>query len=127
MSAWEVYLLLKLDSISALFETFAFIGGFITIIAMIIYFVIRSDNSIEDMASFKKVLSYFTIATFITILGFIAIPNTKQAALIWVVPKITSEQNVTIASDEAKELYGLAKEWLVEKVKDENPEHSKSQ
>ena len=43
-------------------------------------------------------------------------PSTKQAAVIWLLPKITTEQNLDKVQSEAGELYDLAKQWLKEKA-----------
>ena len=44
--------------------------------------------------------------------GAVLTPSTKQAAVIVLAPKIASQENFDFATDEAKELYGLAKDYL---------------
>ena len=56
------------------------------------------------------------------------IPSTKQAAAIIVIPKIASSEIVAEMGDTAKELVGLAREWLIElkpQPKTENKEEKK--
>ena len=45
------------------------------------------------------------------------IPTTKQAAVIWLLPKVVTEQNMEKVQSEAGELYDLAKQWLTENAK----------
>ncbi len=41
-------------------------------------------------------------------------PTTKEQAVIKVLPVVASDQNIGLVTDEAKEIYGLAKQWLTD-------------
>lgn len=61
---------------------------------------------------FPVLLFLFTIC----VLTATFLPSTKQAAVIWLLPKIATEENLDRAQSEAGELYDLAKQWLKEKA-----------
>ena len=87
MSAWEVYLLLKLDAIRALLIALAIISFIISVIASMIE--PTKEISEKDLTLAAK---YSLIVGLISFFFFIVTPSTKQAIAMYVVPKITKGQ-----------------------------------
>ena len=75
----------------------------------------KEDKRIGGFLSFKVAPVLLILSTMFLFVWTIT-PSTKQAAVIWLLPKITTEQNLDKVQSEAGELYDLAKQWLKEKA-----------
>lgn len=113
VSMWEVYLLLKLDAFQEALVAFGIIGGCISII-LLCCGCNRSDN----FSGFTKVLFCMSpIVPATALLLGIIMPSTKQAAVIYAAPRILNSEFIQKdVPAEAKEIYGLAKQWLEEQA-----------
>lgn len=113
MSTFEVYLWLKLDD----FIAFLLICGLLgTIIIPLIYLFV-SDSTGEYKHKKKVILATMFFLMFIMI-GFL-MPSTKQAAAIYVMPKILTENNINTLNEDAKEIYNLGIETIKNELKQE--------
>jgi len=123
MSVFEMYLLMKLDIISdmviGLSCVLLSVFGFLTIFGWIAHY----GHSPETIFEKKTVPILTTIAaTFFIFSLFVGkmIPTTQEAAVLYVAPKvINSEFSQETLPQEAKELYGLVKEYLEEQTSKE--------
>jgi hypothetical protein len=128
MTSMQMYWLLKLDDIRSFLEEG---GAFITalsVFAVLAWGFIPMFNALEDcddtrIAKCKKTAGKCVVLVFVWLMLYCTVymlmPTTKQAAMIYCVPKIVNSEwaNETLPN-EAKELYGLAKSWLREKAGD---------
>lgn len=112
MSAWTLYWVLMLDNIGCLAGFVAGAAGMA--FAFCVFFAV--PLSFEPVEDGWKIWRRFFIPTIVTMLISLPVatllPSTKQAAVILIVPRIATEENLQALQDETGELYGMAKEWL---------------
>ncbi len=111
ISSWMVYVILKLTII----HNFCFSVGILALGLSILMWVFgnlaESEGDIAVVAKFKR-LSYPLALVFMPLA--ILIPTSEQAAAIYIVPKVATVENVEALEGEALELYGIAKEALID-------------
>jgi hypothetical protein len=114
VSAWEVYLLLKLDSFR---DSLIVFGSFGLLIAALL--VVTATQ--EFVTGSSRALFFLSpIVPALALLLGIILPTTKQAAVIFTAPRIlTSDFVRRDVPVEVREIYGLAKQWLKEKAEEE--------
>ena len=121
MSAWEVYLVTRCDAVHAAFMICTIVSVMVLGTAWLIYSLAcimgAEELSPKEKANGDRIIKRLTwwMAPLLLVLslGTMAVPTTKQAAAIWVIPRLTSPQ----VQAEAGEFYGLAKEWLAQQVR----------
>lgn len=104
MNAWQVWIWLSLDSIHILLSWLGFGGIFVT---PFLCAIACEDNS-KRLFRIAKILG---VVTGVSILLAVLLPTTKQAAVIYAIPKLA---NSSIITNDVPEVYGMA----VEKLKD---------
>ena len=120
MSFWELYFLMRADSIKTFMLAYTIFGGICSGIASIGLFISIHDRNThkDDKIIYKKILKSVKVALFMAIVfipvnGFL--PSTKQLAALIVVPKII---NVVNESEAVKKIPGkllnLADDWIDE-------------
>lgn len=121
MTGWQLYWILRLDTINATAGGIA--GGFgcLFCIGLIIYIIMKIGNQYdedEDLTKVAKALGKYLIiflCCFVfTLMAALFIPTTKQAAAIIVVPKIINNESVKKLPDNLVE---LANEWVKTQTK----------
>lgn len=103
ISALEVYLVMQLDALLTLLYLISFLGIGAS-------FITGMEASSDD--DFKKPFKYICGATSISILLCVALPSTKTAALMYLVPRLTSDEVVDVAKPEIKDLLDALKDSL---------------
>ena len=111
-----MYWILKLDDI----RDFAFALGVITsftAVAFLLFFLASTISKEEFCTDYKHVSRLCgwlglatTILTLFLHLSHVLLPNTKQMAMIKVIPAIANSEEVEMVSKDAKELYKLGVE-----------------
>ena len=125
MSGWDIYWLLKLDTfrLTLLIAGFVLAGVSVAIGAAVMGAYSESQPLNEkDKKNFNwgmTRLSCGLVLGLFCIGANVVIPSTKQMAVIIIGPKVATAENIEAVSSEAKEVYGLAKQWLKDKVKEE--------
>jgi len=111
MNPSTMYWLMMLDNIRNTFEC-------LLVLSIISTGILIAIGCCEEIKSLFKYAKISAIAACIGVLGITFLPNTKQMAAIIIVPKVVNSEfaNETLPA-EAKELYSLAKTWLVAKSK----------
>jgi len=111
MSAWIVYLVLILSSVKVFFIVIAFSG--IVVFLCFWFHQWLDDNGYEWVCKkpVQRCLAFFVCLFFIACL----IPSTKQACLIYVIPKIANNEQVQKIPDKLLE---LGNKYLDEQLKD---------
>jgi hypothetical protein len=121
MSGFEMYLIMKLD---VLRDVFIRPGFFLIMVCCIVTFILCMEGFVQENKTALKWLKRMPlayIATAVTIVIGMLIPSTKEMAVIIVAPKIVNSEFVQEdLPEEAKELYGLAKQYLKEQVEKES-------
>ena len=143
ISAVELYLVLKLDSIAYALLTLGVTSSASSAMLLIagLGYASEKDTCAERHCITKReralmrakilragnmIPKFFkasAISLCVSILFwalFVLTPTTKQMAAIMVVPKIVTRENVEALSNEAKDLYDLAKEYFRESAKADN-------
>lgn len=128
MSAWELYLFIKLDAIIALATTLmtpCYIVGTLTLIAWLVLWVVPyggEESTTKDIERLKiqcgnirRPIFKILLCTFIVWLPLrlasTLLPTTKEMAIIYVVPKIINNEIVSNIPDK---LLNLSSEWIEE-------------
>lgn len=120
ISGWELYVVLKLDSFQAFFQTIGGIGLISSIGGLIITTVASFDDDETTKVLANKAASLFRkmlVVSGLFVVTGLFLPTTKQAAAVLIIPKIATNENIEVISDEAKSLYSLAKEYFLENIK----------
>ncbi len=116
ISAFDVYLISILDSVSIFSFTVAIISTIITCILFIASFLLILDNveyNNDVICILKCLAKKFLIVTLASSLIYTFMPGTKTAAAMYVVPAIANSELVSKDIPEAgKELINLATEWM---------------
>lgn len=114
IDAWDVYWVMQLDAFGGLLITLsvslAMVGGYKGCTAL--------DNGEEVDRASKQMIA---VAVILLVLNA-ALPSSKTAAAMIVLPAITSDTVVQTVAPEARELYELAKEALRSVAKDKAAE-----
>ena len=111
MSGWMVYLVLRLDIV-----VMSVLGVLITAGALVAFAAMFSamDGRFEGFSQHKlsRVLAGVVVVAFILV---ILIPNTKQACIIYVLPKVANNEQVQQIPEK---LLDIANGWLDEQLSD---------
>ena len=107
ITGWDIYWIMQLDTIIGLLGTVCAVS---LIIAMAIFFTAAREGSSDELrdAALKPFLWLLGIAAFFGLAASM-VPSTKTAAMMYAIPAIVNNEEL---QDEAKEVYGLAKEGL---------------
>ncbi len=93
MSHWLVYWILMLDNINSVIG-----GGLILtiLIAMIGFYLIvdSDDEKPQDIRNLKRLARILIVPFIIFLLASVFLPNTKQMAAIYLIPKIVANKDI---------------------------------
>lgn len=119
-----MYWLTRLNGITTLFAVITFIGVFALLFLIVGYYATMAGTSTNDENDHKTisgVLKWFVPIWVVALLGLLFVPNTKQMAMIYVVPALTESQ---VIKQDIPELYDLSvnalKDWLKQTKGDGN-------
>ena len=128
MEWWQVYLWCRIDMVKELvcvFMAIGIVGSTISFLTWKVNIGYVSSYS-EESTHYSEYLSYATIGEnifkkliFITLLFSIisiAVPTQKQIATIIILPKLANSEIVQELPSDMKDLYGIAKGYLKEKL-----------
>ena len=116
ISAFEVYLVMQLDSVSHFFAGIVAIFLFATVASLFVFGGNSGSYQTEkEECTARQALNlakrfFATAMIALAINSFI--PSSTTAAAMILLPKIASEKSMQIVGKEAGELYGLAKKAL---------------
>lgn len=109
-----MYWFTRLDGITGACNIITILGAFALLFLIIGYYA--TDNDTENTYEHKTVggvLKWFIPVWLFCLIGTLFIPNSKQMAMIYVVPQITESQ---VVKQDIPELYDLGvnalKDWL---------------
>lgn len=107
MDYFLLYLILRLDVFSHISNVAAIVAGIIFAVTLIAYAV--NYNNEKDKKASKPWAVNFGIIFIISLLLTIAVPSTKQAAVIYCLPKIVNNEQVQKLPDN---LLRLTNQWI---------------
>ena len=107
ITGWEIYYILKLDSLVMFFLIFSLCSGIFALASACAWFGNINLEKCEIAKSCKKRFFQSTIATFVTLFIAFVIPDTKEMAMIKVIPAIANSEAVDTLKGDAKDLYNL--------------------
>lgn len=117
-----MYWFTRLDGITNFFQIIAFVGVFALLFLSIAYWATggNTDEMYEHKAV-KSVLKWLIPVWLFSLIGLLFVPNSKQMAMIYVVPQITESQ---VVKQDIPELYDLGvnalKDWLKKDTENAN-------
>ena len=109
-----MYWFTRLDGITTLFAVITFCGAFALLFLTIGYYATKTSTIEEnEHGAISSILKWFVPIWVVALLGLLFVPNSKQMAMIYVVPALTESQ---VVKQDIPELYDLGvnalKEWL---------------
>ena len=114
ITPFQMYLLLMLDNICVVTAIITVVLAFITIVfgAMIV----PNELNEEECKYTKKLLKYIILVFLLSLSASVFIPNTQQAATIFLVPKVLNNEKVQDIGqnglDLANNLLKLSNEYI---------------
>lgn len=107
----QMYWLTRLDAIGALSTVMIVLGVGVTVSATVIYASTLVTLSENERRVLRNILRVFISTLVLGIAVNVFVPNTKEMAAIWVVPKLANSESLSDIADGVKT---LATEWLEE-------------
>jgi hypothetical protein len=120
----SLYFLIKLDAIHEFLAAVTILSG-LSLFGILVSMPIIFDkygpiNVYKYPKLFKRLFICNIITAVLSGLLLTFTPTTKEAAIIWGVPKVLNSEFVQEElPKETKELYGLAKMWLKQKIEED--------
>lgn len=116
ISAFEVYLVMQLDSVSHFFAGVVAIFLIASIAGLFVWAVnswgYPAEQEKRTAQKASKIAKRFFATAMVALAINSLIPSSTTAAAMILLPKIASEENIKVVGKEAGELYGLAKKAL---------------
>lgn len=120
MSHQLIYWITRLDSIRALSKAFLVISLFAFLVCVIIYFATLGDKKPFPIQYAMKIASIFLL---ISALMLVFVPSSKEAAAIYLLPKVVNNEEVQkIPNNAVKLLNAKMEEWMDDKLGTEDKE-----
>lgn len=107
----QMYWLTRLDALETLGIVMIVLGLIVTVIATMIYACGFNAMTENEKRVGRNILRVSVPSLVIGIVIAVFVPNTKEMAAIWVVPKLANSESVSEIADGIKT---LAVEWLEE-------------
>lgn len=125
MSWWFIYWITRINAIDDFFEVVGGVSIFFCIILIIAYCVSRgmsADMQDDEYSGFNKPVKLWAkvcgIVGSVCIILAILTPNLKEAAAIYLIPKIVNNENVQELPNDATKLLRLKlDEWINDPTK----------
>jgi hypothetical protein len=99
------------------FLIFSICFGFFSLISAGVWAANNDCGKYETAKTAKKVFFKVTIVTFVALFIALVIPNTKEMAMIKVIPAIANSEAVETLKGDAKDLYNLGMSAAKEQLK----------
>lgn len=92
MEWWHIYLFTRLDSLNELFKAITIIGGIILLCVSSILPIANSEMEEENWSALLRGIKLLAVIWVIGLFTFIAIPTQKEAAAIYLIPKLANSE-----------------------------------
>lgn len=119
ISAWEIYLVLQLDSIKEVLGAIWWLSTIGAGLLMLVAFIFCDEFELLKKFINKRAVTFIFVPWMTVSFLNALLPSSSTAAAMFVIPKIANNQSI---QKEAADLYGLAKQALTEAIKpDDEP------
>lgn len=123
MTAWNIYLVMQADKVSAALNIFAAGVSVLCIISLVVWFMgimpPTTEVNVQYAEQWRRVFWKTLFVSILLWIGYLAVPSTRTLAVMYVLPAVVNNEDV---QSEARELYELAKEGLHQLVEQEDTE-----
>lgn len=138
MNEFTIYMITRFDNIKNLFIAFVTIFSIVLFISIIMYFVSetnisssKTNNDEKYWTGFREraleCIKIFITALVLSVTTLVLIPNTNEAALIFLFPKIANSSFIKEdMPKEAKEIYDLAKKYIKKRMGEKNDANTRT-
>lgn len=126
MSGFLLYLILLLDNLSVFLTTFAVILSVSFVISVVFYLIhflmALAEDELDDFYECYNKL-YFKVCVILVIeliifwLLYIFVPDTKQAVIIYVLPKLAENENIKDIGNLSIDLLEQSVQYFIDKLK----------
>ena len=118
MSGWFLYILTRLDAVNHVVEVVSFIGIFVIIGCTLAYAGFKFGEKDDDTASSITRIGYkMGIVWFFSILLWVFVPTTKEACVIYLLPKVVNNEQVQKVPSQALRMLNMKMEqWIQEQI-----------
>lgn len=118
ITSWDIYWITRLDAISGFF-VILFCASVVLTGAFLVFSPIIVDECFDDdWAKWRKLTVKLVVTTIILSIPACLVPTTKEAAAIYLIPKITNNEQVQKLPDNAlKFLNGKFEAWIADMEK----------
>lgn len=122
----QMYFLLRLDQLSSIIQGFFVVSAIIFIIFNGLLFISKVEKVEEDdslLIFIKKRIKIVTIIFILSLFSSIVVPDTKEMAAIYIIPKIINNEKIqdigNKSLDIGNDLLELTKKYIEENLKNE--------
>lgn len=124
MSHWTIYFILKLDALCNFFHFTAFISGGIALAAGMGWFIwaMESCEAPSAVKIIKRALPACILLSFL----YAITPTTKQAAAIYLIPKVVNNESVQNISNNTLKLLEEYTSDLLREMKDKSEQKAQT-
>lgn len=106
MTPLQIYLFTRLDSLRMVFC----VGFFFSVVTLIGTLIALNDDIYNDIWSeLKRVFKLVSLGLIFFVAGIVFVPSQKEMALIYVLPKIATAENITKLTDTAGNTLDIVK------------------
>lgn len=113
VTPFAVYLISRLDTINILLIILTLVSFVICVLSVIIILVMTENEGWESSVptSIRRFIKWPILALLASSILLILVPTTRDAAAMFVIPRIANSQTV---NELGEAIVGLAKEWCAE-------------
>lgn len=90
ITASNIYWITRLDALEGLFILLSAVGTIVLGVSGFVAFMAFLDEDERVLGNMKKIMKFSIPALAIGLLGCFLVPNTEEAAAMWVVPKVVN-------------------------------------
>lgn len=114
MNSWMIYLWTRLDIIVILFGILSAVFLFVLSLLCMAYCGCDKNNDKDTIKFLKKIIPKFFLSFIVFLCLAILLPMKKDAAMIYIIPKMAQSETFNAISKETPEITKLALEALKE-------------
>ena len=116
ISPWTIYWITRLDALRDVLQSISALSVIIAAVTLFFMVMIKIDESWDEWGKFCT--AFFIpslILLIISGIGYVAMPSTKEACAIYIIPKIVNNEQVQQVPENAlKFLSSQLEEWVRE-------------
>lgn len=121
MSGWLIYLIVLFNNFCFTMGMIALLSLFGSIVVGLVYLCLHTERPVNEDLLSKLGKSFKLFVTGFCLFGLLScfIPNTKELAAIYLIPKISKNENIQQIPDNISELLNTKlEEWISDSLKE---------